>query len=146
MKKRIVLLALMIFLAASFSINAASQKGSPAKDNESKFTIYYFHTTGRCLTCLKMEKYTDEALKAYFPNELKSGKIKWKVIDVEKPENKHFIKDNNLYTKSVIISEEKNGKELKWKNLDQIWMKVRDKDAYLAYIKEDITDFMKGAK
>ena len=93
-----------------------------------------------------MEKYTDEALKAYFPNELKSGKIEWKVIDVEKPENSHFIKEYGLYTKSVIISKVKDGKELKWKNLDEIWMKVRDKDSYMAYIKEDVTDFMKGAK
>jgi hypothetical protein len=146
MKKRIIYLALMIFLSASFCIDAASQKGSPEIKNEGKFVVYYFHTTGRCITCLKMEKYTDEALKAYFPDELKSGKIEWKVIDVEKPENNHFIKKYNLYTKTVIISEVKDGKELKWKNLDEIWMKVRDKNAYMAYIKEDVTDFMKGAK
>jgi hypothetical protein len=146
MKKRIPFLSLLIILAAAFCIGAVQQKNMTATKNDGKLIVYYFHTTGRCPTCLKMEKYTSEALKAYYSKELRSGNIEWKVIDVEKPENSHFIKEYNLYTKSVVISEVKSGKEVKWKNLDKIWMKVRDKNDYLAYIKQEVGDFMKGDK
>jgi hypothetical protein len=93
-----------------------------------------------------MEKYTNEAMKAYFPNELKSGKIEFKVVNVEMPVNEHFMKDYSLYTKSVVISEMKSGKEARWKNLDKIWTKVRNKNEFLNYISQETRDFMKGAK
>ena len=82
----------------------------------------------------------------YFPGEINSGRIQWKVLDVQLPENKHFIKDYSLYTKSVVVSHIRAGKELRWKNLDQIWMKVRDKNAYLTYIKQEIDTFLKDHK
>jgi hypothetical protein len=93
-----------------------------------------------------MEKYTNEAVMAYFSNELKSGKIEFKVVNVDMPENEHFMKDYGLYTKSVVISEIKSGKEIRWKNLDKIWTKVRDKNEFMNYIKQETLDFMKGAK
>jgi hypothetical protein len=140
----ILLFALSAIVLCSFSLFAASNQPNITK-NDSKVIVYYFHTTGRCPTCLKMEKYTDEALKQYFPDELKSGKIDFKVLDVEKPANEHFIKDYGLYTKSVVLSEVKTGKEIRWKNLDKIWTKVRDRNAYLAYIKQEVDAFMKGS-
>jgi thiol-disulfide isomerase/thioredoxin len=142
MKKNIFLIIIFIFTICShpFAVNAATAK------TESKFIVYYFHTTGRCPTCIKMEKYTNEAVKAYFSNELKSGKIEFKVVNVDMPENEHFMKDYGLYTKSVVISEIKSGKEIRWKNLDKIWTKVRDKNEFMNYIKQETLDFIKGAK
>jgi hypothetical protein len=147
MKRLFVLLfALFTIGFLSFSLHAATSGPVQSSKGDSKIIVYYFHTTGRCPTCLKMEKYTDDALKLYFPNELKSGKIEFKVLDVEQSVNEHFIKDYGLYTKSVVLSEMKAGKEIRWKNLDQIWMKVRDKNTYLFYIKQEVEGFLKGGK
>jgi hypothetical protein len=142
--KTLLLIALWAMIACPLSLNAAVSK--PAKIFEDKLIVYYLHTTGRCYTCLMMERYTDEALRMYFSNEINSGRIQWKVLDVQLPENKHFIKDYSLYTKSVVVSQIRAGKELRWKNLDQIWMKVRDKNAYLTYIKQEIDTFLKDHK
>jgi len=142
MKKTIILLITLLFVLCSVPLTA----GAAAAQNDTKFFVYYLHTTGRCPTCVKMEKYTNEAIKAYFSNELKSGKIEFKVVNVEMPENEHFIKDYGLYTKSIVISEVKNGKELRWKNLDKIWTKVRDKNEFMNYIKQETSDFMRGPK
>jgi hypothetical protein len=141
MNKSIFLLITLLFVLCSVSVTA-----NAAARNDTRYIVYYFHTTGRCQTCFMMEKYTDEAIKAYFPNDLKSGKLKWKVVDVETPESSHFIKDYGLYTKSVVISEMKSGKEVRWKNLDKIWMKVRNKNDFFNYIKQETLDFMKGSK
>lgn len=140
MKNYVYFLSLCVSIILAGAVHAA-----PAQ-NDSKFIVYYFHTTGRCPTCFKMEKYTDEAIQTYFAKEIKSGKIVWKVVDVETPENRHFIKDYNLYTKSVVISETKSGKEIRWKNLDKIWTKVRDKNDFINYISQETRDFMKGTK
>jgi hypothetical protein len=108
--------------------------------------VYYFHGDMRCPTCHKLETYAKEALDTYFANELASKDIIWKVVNVDKPENRHFIQDYKLVTKSVVLSEINDGKEVEWKNLEQIWQKVGDKGSYLQYVRESILEFLKGAE
>lgn len=106
---------------------------------DSQLIVYYFHGDQRCPTCHKLETYAKEALDAYFANEIASKKIVWKVVNVDKTENSHFVQDYQLVTKSVVLSEVANGKEVGWKNLDQIWQRVGDKESYLQYIRDSIT-------
>ena len=84
---------------------------------DTKVIAYYFLTSYRCSSCYKIEQYTKEAVEQYFGNELKLGMLVFKPINIEKKENKHFIKDYQLYTKSVVISMINGGKEIKYKNL-----------------------------
>ncbi len=105
--------------------------------------VYYFHGDIRCPTCHKLEEYAKEALDAYFADDLAAGKIQWKPTNIDRPGNEHFVKDYQLVTKSVVLSDVVNGKEVAWKNLDQIWQKVQDKDGYLEYIRDSITKFLK---
>ena len=113
-----------------------TESGDDQQDNQ--LIVYYFHGDQRCPTCHKLETYAKEALGAYFADEIASEKIVWKVVNVDRTENSHFIQDYKLVTKSVVLSEVADGKEIWWKNLDQIWQKVRDKDGYLQYIRESI--------
>jgi len=115
-------------------VNNAKQK--------TQLIVYYFHGDLRCPTCHKLETYAKESLETYFPDELLSNKIVWKAVNVDKSQNMHFIRDYNLVTKSVVLSEIADDKEIKWEKLDQIWQKVRDKDEYLNYIRESITEFI----
>lgn len=111
---------------------------------DNQLIVYYFHGDKRCATCHKLETYAKEALDAYFADEITSKMIVWKVVNVDRTENSHFIQDYKLVTKSVVLSEVANGKEVGWKNLDQIWQKVRDKDGYLQYIRESILNGLEG--
>ena len=115
---------------------AKTQSEDVQQDNQ--LIVYYFHGDQRCPTCHKLETYAKEALDAYFADEIASKKIVWRVVNVDRTENSHFVQDYKLVTKSVVLSEVANGKEVGWKNLDQIWQKVRDKDSYLQYIRESI--------
>lgn len=112
-------------------------------EQDNQLIVYYFHGDQRCPTCHKLETYAKEALDAYFADEIASKKIVWKAVNVDRTENSHFIKDYKLVTKSVVLSEVTNGKEVGWKNLDQIWQKVRDKDSYLQYIHDSILKNLK---
>lgn len=106
-------------------------------------TVYYFHGNFRCVNCHNIEQYTKEAVEKYFRKELDTGKVVFKVINVETKGNEHFSNDYQLYTKSVILSLVNNGKEIKFENLANVWEYLRNKDAFHQYIKSEIEKYLK---
>lgn len=136
----ISLISLFLILAwAAAATCGPSEKESQAKP---KYIAYYFYTSQRCSTCFQIEAYTQEAIQTSFKDELQSGKLKWKALNVELPENKHFIDDFQLYSKSVIVAEYKDGKPLRWENLKDIWQLVRNEQKYHDYVARETRSFM----
>jgi len=68
------------------------------------------------------------------------------VINIEEKGNEHFAQDYQLYTKSVVLSFVKGGKEVKFKNLEQVWQLLRDKDKFYNYIKSETQSFLDDLK
>ncbi len=157
--KQIFAIVLIIFAAGSLaymvvkettakpSIDKAAENMAPDVDKttaepDDRIIVYYFHGNVRCETCRKLEAYAKETLDTYFADELTSGKIVWQVVNVEQPQNEHYIGDYKLVTKSVVLSEIRQGKELAWENLDRIWQEVGDKQGYIEYVRDSISKFM----
>jgi Tfp pilus assembly major pilin PilA len=111
-------------------------------DSNNKVIAYYFHGTHRCTTCLTIERYSREAIEKYFSKQLQDGRLEFRPLNVEEPENRHYIQDYQLYTKSLVITLRKDGKEIKWKNLADVWTYVRDKEKYYQYVKEETERFL----
>ncbi|MCP4650850.1 MAG: hypothetical protein GY853_12340 [PVC group bacterium] len=112
-----------------------------AADN-SQVVVYYFHGSARCHTCHKIENHTEEAINKFFSDELKASTLSYKIINIDKKENQHFIQDYQLYTKSVVLSLMRNNKEAKSKNLTAIWEKIGNKEQFYSYIKEEVNNFL----
>ncbi len=108
-------------------------------------TAYYFHGTFRCPTCQKMERYSQEAIENNFKDALDSGKLVFKAVNIENNGNKHFVKDYQLYTKSLVLSLAKDGKEVRSKNLDMIWEYVGNKERYEKYVRDEVAAFLREA-
>ena len=141
MKKLIViLLAAVAVISVSFSAFAAEDK--PA----AKVIAYYFHGTMRCPTCHKLEQYSKEAIETNFKEAIASGKLEFKVVNVEDKGNEHYGSDYQLYTKSLILSLVKDGKQTKWINLDKIWEYVGNKQRFVEYVKSGVADLLKEAQ
>ncbi|MCK4905582.1 hypothetical protein KAS42_05040 [bacterium] len=113
---------------------------------DEKVIVYYFLTNFRCASCRKIEQYTKESIKEYFGNQMESGKLAFKAVNIEEKENKHFINDYQLFTKSVVVSLVKNGKEVKYKNLDKVWQRLNNKDKFYQYVKEETQKFLDEIK
>ncbi|MFH1458787.1 MAG: nitrophenyl compound nitroreductase subunit ArsF family protein [Candidatus Omnitrophota bacterium] len=111
-----------------------------------KVIIYYFHGSFRCVTCNNMENYTKAAIETNFKNALALGKLEFKTVNVEEKANEHFTRDYKLYTKSLILSLVDSGKEIKSKNLNKIWELSRDQQKFIAYVTEEIKQFLKEIK
>ena len=106
-------------------------------------TAYYFHGTFRCPTCHKLEQYAKEAIEANFKDALTSGKLAFKVVNIENKGNEHYVNDYKLYTKSLVLSLTKDGKEVRSRNLDKIWEYVGNKDRYENYVRDEVAAFLK---
>ena len=147
--KKILLIACIITvsLVAMFAFKSVPQ--AKATDNNSSVSsgnqvvAYYFHGTFRCSSCLKIEQYSREAIEKYFGNELKSGKLVYKVINVEEKGNEHFVNDYQLYTKSLILSLVKDGKEIKSGNLAKVWEYLGSRDKFYEYVKNNVDSYLK---
>jgi len=120
-------------------------RGQPPQALGSKVIVYYLHTTARCPSCLKIEAYTAAEVTGSLAGPLGEGRLEWKVINVDEPENAHFTQDYQLYTKSVVVSEMKDGKEVRWKRLDKVWDLLGDQQAFMKYVDDEVRAYLKDA-
>ncbi|MBU1727112.1 MAG: hypothetical protein KJ880_05730 [Candidatus Omnitrophica bacterium] len=139
MRKKLKVLAVVAAISAG---SLAFAQSSP----QAKVTAYYFHGSFRCVTCTNMEKFARDAIETNFKEALASGNLEFKAVNVEDRGNEHFVDDYKLYTKSLILSWVKDGKEVKSKNLDKIWELARNKQKFMDYVTGELSEFMKDAQ
>lgn len=114
---------------------------SPRPD---RVNVYYFHTTYRCPTCYKIEKYTKEAMESGFSQALRDGRVQFQVLNIEEPANSHFVQDYKLYTKSVVVVDIKGGKQVRWSNLAKVWELVGNQQLFIKYIQDEVNGYLQG--
>jgi hypothetical protein len=107
---------------------------------------YYFHGNVRCPSCRKIEAYTKEAIDSAFGESLKSGKLEWRVVNTDSSENEHYLKDYQLFTKSVVLSDVHDGTQTRWKNLGKVWELLGDQAKFHAYIQDEMRPFLDSTK
>ena len=139
--KRLIFVGVAVFVFLAGKITA-SETVAEIPSEEVKIVAYYFHGTFRCPSCTKIENWSYEAIKNSFPTALEEGKLLWRPVNVEKPENKHFVEQYNLFTKSLIITEVKGGKQTRWKNLNKVWELLRNQEKFFSYVTEEVRSFL----
>ncbi len=131
--------------AAAQDQQSASSAASPTaatKPQPNKLVAYYFHTTYRCPTCRRIEAYSKQAIESGFARELADGRIEFRLVNVEIPENRHYVQEYNLFTKSLVLVRIKNGKQVEWTNLERVWELNGDHSAFLRYVQQGIRDYL----
>jgi hypothetical protein len=132
-------------LAATAPVLVAASAGEAANPKSSsslKMIAYYFHVTVRCITCRTIESYSMEAIDRGFPEELKKKVIEWRPVNVQLVENRHFIQDYRLFTRSLVLVKVKDGKQVEWRNLEKVWDLVGNKEAFLRYVRANVTTYL----
>jgi hypothetical protein len=144
--KRNLKLALLLILTGSVAISVMSLLANPQaaapQTAQHKVIAYYFHTNTRCSTCVKIEQYSHEAIEQGFQEELKNGALEMRVVNYEQPENRHFIQDYKLVSKSLVLVNTVNGKQTKWTNLKLVWQLTGHKDAFLNYVRKEVRGYL----
>ena len=132
-------------LAAAESADVAKTAAKPAAaaTAHKKIIVYYVHGGVRCASCLKLEAYAKEAVTKGFPQQVKDGTVEFKSVSTDEPGNAHFNKDYQLFTKSVVVTEWKDGKQLRFKFLAKVWQLLGDEKAYVKYVQGEVQGFLK---
>jgi len=165
--KKGITIALLLFVTAAIGmliVNGITQNQSPetekeiaAINQEQKISqenpvlesvadadvVFYFMTTQRCPSCMKIETFTKEAIEENFQKKIDEKSLLWKMINVDEQSNRHFIQDYQLFTKSVVLVKYRDGKKVNWKNLDQVWHLLGDKAAFQNYITDEVKAFIR---
>lgn len=152
MKSRTVLLALAGFGVAVVAgavalgppktkppLAAAATPAAATPAPAGRTLVYYFHGNFRCRTCRTIEAYAHETLTSAFASDLKAQKLEWQVVNVDEAANQHFIKEFQLYTRSLVVVDPKDRK--RFKVLGRVWELVGDKPAFQNYVEQEIRGF-----
>jgi hypothetical protein len=107
-----------------------------------KIIAYYFHTNTRCSTCKKIEAYSKEAILGGFKTELENGTLELRIVNYEEPQNRHFIKEYKLVTKSLILVYMVDREQLEWTNLKLVWQLTSNKEAFLNYVRGEVRNYL----
>jgi hypothetical protein len=124
------------------AVGVSTPAATPSKPRADKIIAYYFHTTYRCPTCRRIEAYSKEAIDLGFARELADGKLEFRLVNVELLENRHFIQDFQLFTKSLVLVRMKDGKQVEWTNLSRVWELTGDHEAFLRYVQQEIRAYL----
>jgi len=144
-KKSFFSCLLILGFAAAFAyptLSAVAQQAAVPQPGAHKVIAYYFHTNTRCSTCIKIEQYSKEAIEKGFPEELKNGVLEMRIVNYENPENRHFMQDYKLVSKSLVLVNMVNGKQAEWTNLKVVWQLMERKDAFLNYVRREVRNYL----
>ena len=164
--KSIVRVLLLVFVAASLVFLIFKETGDKSAPSESTelasqqkeqqetssktagvdnvVIVYYFHGDTRCKTCRTIEAYTKEAIEKGFSEELASGRLLWRIVNVEESDNEHFIDDYELSTRTVVLSNIDKEQEMRWTKLERVWQLVKNKEEFVDYIVENTNKYLAG--
>jgi hypothetical protein len=135
-------LARRLALTTTLALLLCSFGPPPTAEPDSRIIVYYFHGKRRCATCHKIETYSKAAVEKLFPGQLESGRIEWLTVDTSKSENAHFVDEYELFTQSLVLVEEREGEQVRWKNLQRVWQLVHDRPAFEAYVHDSVWDWL----
>lgn len=107
-----------------------------------RVVAYYFHVTARCTTCRTIQAYTEEALTSGFRDALAKGDVEWRPVNIQRAENRHFIQDYQLYARSVVIARFRDGRQVEWKNLENVWDVVESRPAFISYVQRHVREYL----
>jgi len=104
MKKVKLLAAVLIVFLSSVSCNGQTnnQKVSQAID-ASKVSVYYFHFTRRCATCMAVEENARKAVEALYPNEVKSGDYSFTSLNLDEAGTKEIANKLGVGGQTMIV-------------------------------------------
>ena len=134
----IVVPAAVVALFAAMLPSVAAAADAPAE----RVVAMYFHRTERCPTCLKMGSYSEEAVKAGFAEQIKSGTVAFHFVDFQDPRNEKLAKGYDVSGPALIVAKIQGKKVKEFQDLEDIWTNVADKEAFLKYVQENVMAYL----
>ncbi len=110
----------------------------------SKVLIYNFHVTNRCPSCIAIEDATTKTVNKYFPNEVKSGRIIRKIVNVDDDANKTISEKYQAFGSGLFVTRVFNGKESTTELTGEGFKFAKNKEErFIEILKNKISEYLK---
>lgn len=150
--KSVLRWALLLIVAGSLGAYAVQKTrrhvaeptvGTASQDTAAaSVVVTYFTTDVRCVSCRTIEQLSRQAVEEGFPKEFASGEVVFRVLNTDSPENRHFVDDYEIASKTVIVSHQEDGKETEWTDRQDVWLLFDEPDEFFAYVREPVTRYL----
>ena len=146
-KATILSVFILIFLAMGLlSACGSSAPEIPSTPTTSSVTVdkvevVYFHRAQRCSGCIYAETATRYTVDNYFKDEMASGKLEFKVVELSNEANTAIVKKYGAYTSSLFINGIKDGVD-HIEEVDKIWFLLGKDAEFVSLIKATIEKYL----
>jgi hypothetical protein len=141
--KRFTLVLVSMLSLTALCVTTANAADPPAD----RVMALYFHRTQRCPTCLKMGSYSEEAVTQGFETQVKAGTIHFRYVDFQDEKNAKLTTAYKIKGPALIIVKVVDNKVQEYKDLTDIWTKVRgEKSEFLEYVHDNVDAYAKNMK
>jgi hypothetical protein len=113
-----------------------------ALSRSERIVAYCFHKNERSPTIATVEAFTREAIEAGFSEQLKDGRLEWRIVNYEEPGNEHFAADYKLAAPCVVLVRMRGNQPMEWRSLPEVWDHVGDKPAFLRFVQKNVSEFL----
>jgi hypothetical protein len=123
---------------------ASSAFSGQHKDNPAAptVTVYYFHRTNRCFTCLSIEANAAQVIKDDFPQQMTDGRLMWMPFNLDDPGGEEFEKEFDIAGSTLVVAEMVNGNHVRYKKLEEVWHLLGDPAEFSEYVRDGINNLM----
>ena len=142
--KLLTILALTLVLISCKDKGNTQELAVTANQNISKIEVLDFHSTHRCMTCNAIEANTRYTLDTYFSEEMKSGKITFQLINVDKKENEAIAEKFEATGTALFLNVIKDGKETPMDLTEFAFMNGNDKETFSKALKAKLDNALKS--
>ncbi len=111
------------------------------KNSAEKLEVFLFHSAQRCASCITIGKFAGETVNEYFQSELKNGKIEFREINIDLPENKDLAIKFQAGGSSLFINAITDGKD----DINQdtnVWRLLNDENQFKSYLKDKLNNLL----
>lgn len=145
----ILILAIIIAVAANSpksnavtsSIKTGDATGQLSTMSADKIEVVHFHATQQCWSCITVGEYALKTIKEKFPEEYKNGKIVYKDVNGELPENKDMVIKYQASGSSLFVNAIRDGKD----NIEEditVWRLVSNENQFISYFQNKLNNLL----
>lgn len=139
LKKHVVFLLLIAAFCTLLAVSHAVATDKP----DHVIKLMYFHRRFRCPACEVIQNGIDEALRDHFAEQVKNGAVTWRVINLDDKGNEHYPETYDFFYNTLIVAEERNGKDIRYKNLQKVYEFESDIPALKEYVRKEVEEYLK---
>jgi len=113
--------------------------------SDDQVVVYYFHRKFRCQSCEVLESTLVNTMRVVYADHFGSGRLAMCVINLDDPENRHYLDKFEIFSNSVIIAQKKGGNIYRFKAVESVWDVSEDRDAISHVLQKEVGQFLPGS-